>query len=56
VALALCGLPAWRFLTTNDRDERVLLAGLAERAVRAMDTLQRNQAVHVVNALAKATR
>ena len=54
--MAILGLPAMRFLTTDDREERLLLLALAERAVRIYDLMQRNLAAHIVNAYAKAQR
>ena len=54
--LAILGLPAMTFLTTSDRDERLLLGALAAKGVETLDRIQRNQAIHVVNALAKAIR
>jgi len=54
--MAVLGLPAMRFLTTDDREERLLLLALAERAAHVADVMQRNLAVHVVNAYAKASR
>lgn len=58
VAAALCvlGLPGWRYLTSADRDERLLLRGMLDEAVRLTDRLQRNLAAHVVNTLGKALR
>lgn len=52
--LAVFGLPAERFLTTHDDGERLVLAALAQKAARVYDTLQRNQGVHVANAMVKA--
>jgi hypothetical protein len=54
--MAVLGLPAWRYLTTRDREERLLLLALAERAVHVYDVLQRNLAVHIVSTYAKAQR
>jgi hypothetical protein len=54
--MALLGLPALRYLTTADREERLLLQALTERAVRVYDTFQRNLAAHIVNTYAKAQR
>jgi hypothetical protein len=54
--LALYGLPAWRFLTTNDREERLMLVALAQRAAQLDDVRQLNLARHVVNELAKAMK
>lgn len=54
--MAVLGLPAMRFLTTRDREERLLLLALADRVLRVHDRLQRQLAVHIVNAYAKARR
>lgn len=54
--MAILGLPAWRFLTTRDREEKLLLLAVAERAVRVHDVMQRNLAAHIVNTYAKARR
>jgi hypothetical protein len=50
------GLPAWRYATTTDPDERMLLAAAARRGLELTDNLQHNLAAHVVNTLAKAWR
>jgi len=54
--LAILGLPAMRYLTTPDREERLLYHALAEAGTRLYDTLQRNLAAHIVNTYAKARR
>ena len=54
--LALLGLPALTYLTTEDPVERLVLAAVAERAQEIHDLNQRNLAVHVVNTLGKALR
>ena len=54
--MAVLGLPAWRYLTTDDREERLLLRALAERALHVRDVLDRNLAVHIVNTYGKARR
>jgi len=54
--MAVLGLPAWRYLTTPDREERLLLLALAERAVHVHDVMARNIAAHIVNTYAKARR
>jgi len=54
--MAVLGLPAMRYLTTDDRDERLLLHALAERAVHVYDLMQRNLAAHIVNNYVKARR
>jgi hypothetical protein len=54
--VALYGLPAWRFVTTRDPLERLLLWAIAKRAAELDDVRQRNLAAHIVNTLAKAWR
>lgn len=54
--LAVLGLDAERFLFTTDPEERLVLAAVARKAFELTTILQRNQAAHVVNALAKAVR
>jgi hypothetical protein len=54
--LALHGLPALRYLTTRDREERLMLIALARRAQQLDDVRQHNLAQHIVNALAKSMR
>jgi hypothetical protein len=54
--LSLLGLPGFRFLTTEDEEERLLLSAVAKRAVELQDQMQRNLAIHVVNTLAKSMR
>jgi hypothetical protein len=54
--LALHGLPALRFLTTHDPEERLMLLALARRAAALDEVRQRNLAAHIVNALGKAFR
>lgn len=54
--LAVLGLPALDWLRGADEDERLILIAASRRALRLLDTLQRNQAAHVVNLLAKAMR
>lgn len=54
--MALLGLPAERYLYTDDREERLLWTAVAERALHVYDTLQRNLAAHIVNTYAKAQR
>jgi len=54
--MALLGLPAMRFVESEDRDERLLMLGLLDRAVHHIDVLHRNLAVHIVNTYAKARR
>jgi hypothetical protein len=54
--MALYGLPALRFLSTTDPEERFILLALTQRAAELRDIEQRNLAAHVVNALSKAMR
>jgi hypothetical protein len=54
--MALLGLPGWRYLTTRDPGERLVLRALLGEAIRMNDTLQKNLAVHVVNTYARASR
>jgi hypothetical protein len=53
-SLAVLGLPVERYLTTTDRDEQLVLAALGRSAFKLLDTLQRNQATHIANAMVKA--
>jgi hypothetical protein len=50
------GLDGWRYLTTTDPSERLLLVALSERVPELVDRLQQAQAIHVVNTYAKAVR
>lgn len=54
--LALHGLDALLYLTTDDNEERLLLAAVARRAMRIDEGRMRQQAIHVVNELGKAYR
>lgn len=54
--LALVGLPAWRYLTTSDQDERTVLAVIARRSSELLDAQQRNLAAHIVNNYVKVRR
>jgi len=54
--LALFGLPAIRFLTTRDADERLILIALAQRAAQLDDVRQTNLARHIVHELGRAMR
>jgi hypothetical protein len=54
--MSLLGLPAMRFLDSTDRDERLLLLGVAQEGFRLLEIVQRNQAIHNANAAAKAQR
>lgn len=54
--LALLGLPALRYLNTDDEEERLLLNAVALRAAELHDQMQHNLATHIVNAIAKAMR
>jgi low affinity Fe/Cu permease len=44
------------FLTDATRDERLVLVALGRKAAVTLDKLQRNQARHIVDVLAKAMR
>jgi hypothetical protein len=52
--LAVFGLPAQTYLTTDDPAERLVLVALARKADSIVTTMQRNQGVHVANAMVKA--
>jgi general stress protein 26 len=52
--LAVLGHPAERYLTTHDAEERLVLSALAQKAARIVNELQRNQGVHIANAMVKA--
>jgi len=52
--MAVLGLPAERFLYTRDREERLLLQAVYERALRVHDAMQKALAVHIANAFVKA--
>jgi hypothetical protein len=54
--LCLVGMPGLRYLTTEDEEERLLLAAVARRAVDLHDQMQKNLATHIANAWAKAQR
>ena len=54
--MLLLGLPGLRYLDSEDREERLLLYALVQRAVHVFEVMQKNQAAFVVNALAKAIR
>jgi len=54
--LALVGVPLELWLKTEDEDERALLTAIADRAAALVDVLQRNQAIHIANAIAKSQR
>lgn len=54
--LAVLGLPAERYLTTADPDERIVLRALARKAVEIVATLQQNQAILIANAIARSQR
>lgn len=55
-AMALLGLPALRYLESHDRDEKLLLLGVLEKAVKLHETMQANLAARIVNTYAKARR
>lgn len=54
--LALHGLPALRFLTTTDHEERLMLQALAQRAAALDNQRQQNLARHIVYELAQAMK
>jgi hypothetical protein len=54
--LAMHGLPALRFLRTEDPEERLIYMALAKRATQLRELEQRSLAAHIVNALGKAMR
>ena len=47
--ISAMGLPGWRYATTTDPDERLLIAGMAQQAAKTIDEMQRNQAIHTAN-------
>ena len=49
--LALYGLPAMRFLKTSDREERLMLAAVAKRALQLKEDEHKNLASHIARAL-----
>jgi hypothetical protein len=53
-ALAVLGLPAERFLLAADHEERLVLGAVATKAWKLVDSMQRNQAIHIANAMVKA--
>jgi hypothetical protein len=54
--MAVLGLPALRFVTTTNEEERIVMLAIARRAQHVLGIVQENQAAAVVNALAKATK
>lgn len=54
--MAVLGLPAWRFLTTDDREERLLLLAVAEKSLRLHNVMMQNLAVRIGTVIAKAMR
>jgi hypothetical protein len=52
--LGLYGLPALRFLTTDDQEERLMLTALANRCLELDDIRQQNLAVKIINELGRA--
>jgi hypothetical protein len=54
--LALRGLPALRYLTTQNDHERVTLMAVAVRAQKLHEIDQRNLAIAIIDTLAKAMR
>lgn len=53
-SLAVLGLPAERFLTSDDRVECLVLSAVGRRALKLVDSMQRNQATYIANAMVKA--
>lgn len=54
--LALHGLPALRYLHTDDHEERLMLRALAQRCLELEAIRRHNLAVEIINELARATR
>ena len=54
--LSLSGFDGWRFLTTEDEDERAVLLALHNRAAEIQDRRDQNLAARIVNAYVKARR
>ena len=54
--MAVHGLPAMKFLTTKDGDERAVLLALLAASEKHRERLDHNLAAEVVNQLAKAMR
>ena len=54
--MAVFGLPAMKFLTTQDGDERALLLAVANAAVKHRERLDHNLAVKIADQLAKVMR
>lgn len=54
--LAALGLPAHRYLTTDDRSERLVLEAVAHKGQEVLDAMHHNLAGHVIAALARAMR
>ncbi len=52
--LALHGLPALRYLETDDPEERLILTALARKAQTVLLQIQHNQAVAISNVIGKA--
>lgn len=52
--LAALGLPALRYLTSHDEEERLMLRAVAVKTDEYVDLLQRRLATHISNALVKA--
>lgn len=55
-AMAVFGLPAYRYLTTDDPEERMILYAVARRADALIDAMQRNLAAHIVNNYVRVRR
>jgi len=54
--MALLGLPALRFLESDDRDEKLLLLAALDKAVHLHERMQQNLAHRIVSTYAKARR
>ena len=54
--MALHGLPALRYLTTTDREERLMLLAIAKRADQLAELHRHNLAVEIVNLYVKVRR
>lgn len=53
---AAVGLPAWEYLNTSDTEKRLLLSAVAKKALEVRETLDRNHAAYVADAIARAFR
>jgi hypothetical protein len=55
-ALAVFGLPVETFLTTRNKDERLVLAAISVAAAKFVRELQEQQAILIANAIARSHR